>query len=136
MSVLGLATRGYYGGGSGSSDLDPPVITVISPTPGVAPGQPGGFPRNRVLANRTPVELMITDAAPGIRYICVTVLVDDKEEVVYRRGSFRGAHVIGSSQRTSGSDLFLTVKRFGGWPSGTALVFSLDALDQSGNLAT
>lgn len=124
-------------------DAAPPVITIISPTPGVAPGDPGGFPLNVTQAKATPVVVQISDLAPGIRYVCLTVkvattvdgLAASNEEVVYRRGQFRGLHIKGSTQRdVDETTIELTIKRQGGW-SGKYLLFAIDALDGSGNLA-
>lgn len=139
MSYLG----GYLGGGGGSSDSDAPTITIVSPTPGVAPGQPGGFPRNRQEALVTPIVLRVSDAAPGIAYIEVAVRfygsqeeldADENgvEETIYRRGNFRGKHT-SSSVEVDGTDLILTVFRAGGW-TGRFIKFSVDSLDSDGNL--
>lgn len=130
-----------YDDGVGASpppDGTPPTIEVISPTPGVAPGQPGGFPLNKREAQATPIVLRITDLAPGLAYLCVTVrFTDGSEEVVYRRGQFRGPHIAGSTQSLSldGTELTLSAKRRGGWPDVRYLVFAVDAIDGVGNVA-
>jgi len=129
---------------------DPPVVEIVSPSLGVPPGSPGGFPLNRHLAELTPIVLRIYDVSPGLQYTVVTVTIPEKidgktynkEEVVYRLSQFRGLHVDGSTQRTFTqtideelvSVLELTVRRAGGWPAVTQLKFSVDALDASGNL--
>lgn len=125
-------------------DAVPPVVTIISPTPGVAPGAPGGFPRRRADAILTPIVLRVGDAAPGLAYLNVTVrfygsaaeLAADQngvEEEVYRRGGFRGKHVHGSSAVPDGADLVLTVMRQGGW-LGRYIKFAVDPIDGAGNL--
>lgn len=135
---------------SGNVNPDPPVVVVVSPTPGAAPGTPGGFPASRKAAEVTPVVLRIYDVIPGIRLAVITVTVPRVvsgatymvEEVVYRNGQFRGIHVANSTQRTftqsiDGEDVTvveLSVRRAGGWPEVTSLKFSVDVVDQSGNL--
>jgi hypothetical protein len=140
----GLATDGIVGGGGGGDkDTTAPTITIVSPTPGVAPGQPGGFPRRRSDAIKTPIVLRVGDAAPGLMYLEIAVrfygsaddLAADRnpvEETVYRRGFFRGKH-INSSVEIDGTDLVLTVYRDGGW-LGKFIKFAVDPIDSDGNL--
>lgn len=132
------------------TDDSAPVVEIVSPSVGAQPGQPGGFPENRRLAEETPVVIRIYDVAPGLRYEIVTVTVPTKvsgstvnvEEVVYRLGSFRGRHIKNSTQRVftqviderEVSVLELSIRRAGGWPSVTQLKFSVDAVDETGNL--
>lgn len=146
MTGIGLATDGYYGGGGGAAkDTEAPVIEIVSPTPGVAPGEPGGFPRSRRQAIRTPIVLRVGDAAPGLLYLEIAVRfygseddldadVNGIEETIYRRGGFRGKHVLGSTAVPDGDDLILTVFRDGGW-SGRFIKFFVDPVDGDGNLA-
>lgn len=140
-----------YSAAGVTSDTTAPELIVVSPTPGATPGSVGGFPASRAVADLTPVVLKIYDVNPGLRYACVTlpadpVLVDGvtvtPEEVVYRRGQFRGRFVAGSTQRTYHEEIEeedtvvveLSIRRLGGWPRTPAsLIFSLDMVDQSGN---
>lgn len=116
-------------GGGGGGDTNPPTITVVSPTP------PNGFPADWTVAKDTPVVLQVTDPVPGVEYVAVTVVYDGtNEEVVYRRGSFRGAYAGLSSQTSIANGIELTVRRDGGWLPGT-MTFTADALDGDGNLA-
>lgn len=129
----------------GSADGNPPVITVISPTPGVSPGVAGGFPADPTAARSTPIVLTVTDLAPGLEYFVVTARLfannaaTPLEEVVYRRGSFRGPYVASSSSVGITGGVQLTVQRAGGWPAGASpeahITFAVDALDAAGNLA-
>lgn len=127
--------------GSGTGDTTPPTITVVSPTPGVAPGAPGGFPTDWAVARFTPIVLQITDAAPGNRYqgiVCRYAGADD-EIVVYRRGLFRGQFVARSTEVAITNGKQLSVLPVNGWPSSDVLndvVFEVDAVDQAGNLAS
>lgn len=128
-------------GNGGAADEVPPVLTVISPTPGVAAGAPGGFPADPTAAANTPIILRVTDVDPGNRYIVIiATLANGHEEVVYRRGAFRGGYVA-SIETAITYGVELTVSRAGGWPFnpspslGGTIVFVLDALDQAGNLA-
>lgn len=129
------------------SDTISPTITIISPTPGVAPGDPGGFPAREAEAKLTPIVLQITDLSPGLGYLAVIVrmYIDDEdenpvEEVVYRRNNFRGNYVKGSSRSTIANGVELSVMRAGGWPTTVVsgrrfIVFAVDAVDSDGNLA-
>jgi hypothetical protein len=126
--------------GGGSGDTTPPTITVISPTPGVAPGQPGGFPADWATARTTPIIVQITDVTPGNRYqavVCRLPGVVD-ELVVYRRGAFRGQFLGSSGETVIANGKQLSILPSTGWPSANALhgiTFELDALDAAGNLA-
>lgn len=124
-----------------SGDTTPPTITILSPTPGVAPGSPGGFPADWSIARTTPIVLRITDVTPGNRYQCVVVRYANSadEQTVYRRGAFRGAFAALSFETPNGSGKDLTVLPVGGWPSSDAIndvTFEIDALDAAGNLAS
>src|SRR5436190_1486285 len=97
---IGPASDGWYGGGTGGVDSTPPAVSVISPLPGVAAGEPGGFPRNYNAAKDTPIVMEITDLTSPIRYVMVAARFSDSdaEEVIYRRGQFRGLYITGSTQ--------------------------------------
>jgi hypothetical protein len=143
---------GYAAGvaAGGSSDESSPVVEMISPIPGAAPGSPGGFPADPTEAARTAVILRIYDFTPGVQYACVCVVIPeeidgslvDREDVVYRRGQFRGPYLQRSTQRvyTQSIDsadagvVELTIRRTGGWPTIENLRFRVDALDADGNL--
>jgi hypothetical protein len=121
-----------------------PTIEIVSPTPGVAPGEPGGFPASRRAAQRTPIVLRVTDVDPGVGYLEVAVRfygsaadleadVRGVEETVYRKGQFRGKHVGGSYVEVIDDGIELHVFRDGGW-SGRFIKFTVDPLDADGNL--
>lgn len=122
------------------ADVTPPTITLVSPA------APGGFPVDYATAKDTEIVLDITDLAPGNRYICLVARLGGgtappasiAEEVVYRRGAFRGAYLALSFSEAIANGIRLHCRRVGGWPgSGTVgdVTFELDALDQAGNLA-
>jgi hypothetical protein len=120
------------------ADVGAPSITVVSPTPGVTPGSPGGFPADVEAAAETAIVLDVVDSAPGNRLVIVTARFVSStgvlaEEVVYRRGQFRGNYIAGSTQAAIANGVRLTCKRDGGWPG--APTFAIDAVDQDGNLA-
>lgn len=122
-----------------STDPNPPVITIVSPTPGVAPGAVGGFPLDWQSARMTPIVFTVTDLTPGVRYICVVVRYNGSlvEETVYRRGQFRGNFAGTSAADPIANGLQFTVVPAGGWPSTDALNdvnFDVDAVDAAGNL--
>ena len=134
------------GDSSESGDTTPPSVSIVSPTPGVAIGEAGGFSKSYEVARATPIILEITDLSPGIRYLSVVARfyadAEDEnptEEVVYRRSNFRGLYVRGSSKAIIDDGLRLSIRRLGGWPSNSAgnvghIVFAIDAVDQNGNL--
>jgi hypothetical protein len=138
---------GYFGGGGsgGGTDGIPPTVSVVSPTPGVAPGAPGGFPRTISAARNTPIILDVTDV-DGVDYFVVTAkfygLTAEEsitEEVVYRRGLFRGPYIKLSNANPIVNGTRLSVRRDGGWPAkldGTIphIQFFVDALDSGGSL--
>lgn len=140
MSAGSIATRGYYGGSGSAADTTPPTITVVSPTPGVAPGDPGGFPADRALAELTPIVIEVSDVSPGVEYICIVAEYPGlPAEPVFRRGNFIAPY-LGSSYALSGATATMTVQRLGGWPRpsdptvSSYIKFSVDAIDASGNI--
>lgn len=125
----------YLGSTGGTGISSSPVIAVVSPTPGVAPGDPGGFPADFDAAAATPIVLDITDVAPGVQLalVCARFVGSDAEEVVYRAGGFRGNYITHSSQTVIANGIRLSCRRDGGWPSQP--VFSANVVDADGNLA-
>jgi hypothetical protein len=120
-------------GGAGA-----PVITAISPTPGVAPGDPGGFPDGRRTAIDTPIVISITDADPGLGYVLVTLRTfqdndtnGHTELIVYRDGNFREPFL----DSTQSGALTLSIVRDDGW-TGLFLEVSVYAVDTVGNTAS
>lgn len=130
--------------GAGSADTTPPTVLLISPL-AVAAGQPGGFSREYDVAKNTQVVLQVSDLAPGLQYAIVVVRFvgsDDSEteEVVYRRGQFRGRYRALSTQFDITNGVQLNIRRDGGWPANintnlvSRLAFNVDATDKAGNL--
>lgn len=122
--------------GGGGGDVTAPTIAIISPTPGVAPGAPGGFSADEATALQTPIVIRITDAG-GNRYQSIVMVRGGSETVVYRRGAFRGEFVARSFVVTS-TPLELSILPSAGWasmPSLNSVSFEVDAVDTSGNLA-
>ena len=118
-----------------------PIVTIISPTPGVDPGSPGGFPASYAAAAVTPIVLTVHGFALNMLYICISVrlLNGTLEEVVYRRGVFRGLYAANSTQFGIDLGVQLSVQRSGGWPGDDQLgdiIFAVDPIDQAGNLGT
>lgn len=124
----------YFGVTGGSGVTSNPTVTVVSPTPGVSPGDPGGFPAAPAAAAETPIVLDVTDATPGFGLVVVTATFDDvdAEEVVYLGGNFRGNYITGSSQVLIADGWRLSCRRDGGWPG--APTFRVRAMDVDGNL--
>lgn len=131
------------GGGGPAKDTTPPTIAVVSPTPGVVNGQPGGFSSDPAIARTTPIIIDITDATPGLLYVCIVCSypgsVDGIE--VYRRGAFRGSFFGSSSVAAIANGLRFTILPNGGWPDAldpatlTDIRWDVDAIDGDGNLA-
>ncbi len=132
MSALGIVTRGYFGGGSGTA-AEAPTITVISPTPGVTPGQPGGFSARWSIARLTPIVIDIDGDDLDLACIVARYPSDggELERVVYRRGALRPGFVINSAaEQVTATKLRLTVLPSLGWPSFTSIAeieFDVDA---------
>jgi hypothetical protein len=126
--------------GGGAVETTPPTITVVSPTPGVDPGAPGGFSSDWAIARLTPIIVRITDAGSGNRYQCLVCSYagDAIERTVYRRGAFRGEYFGPSTETAIANGIELSIIPVGGWPSSDAIAditWEIDALDQAGNLA-
>lgn len=124
---------------SGSGSASPPVVTLVSPLEGVVPGGSGGFSSDFSVAKRTPVILDVVD--PDLLYTLIIVRFESgDEEVIYRRGAFRGRYIAASSTAPVTDGTRFTMKRSGGWPSGadptvvSELVFGVDALDSFGGI--
>ncbi len=105
---------GVAAGDGGGGDTTAPTITIVSPTPGVAPGAPGGFPANYAAAKVTPVVLTVSDdQALGV--IVLTCKIDGVWHVVYD-GTWI-APFYGSAD-VDGLEVTFTIYRTGGWPAG------------------
>lgn len=116
---LGLATDGVYSGtATATDDTGPPMIAIISPTSGVAPGSPGGFAADFPTASTTPIVVQITDDT-GIDVALITELGSPDEVVVFRESNFRGRFTIGSTQVPIIGGAELQVKETGGWAAAT-----------------
>jgi hypothetical protein len=133
--------RGFMAGNitgalTNDGDTTAPTALIISPA---------AFSREYNVAKDTPVVLQVLDLAPGLQYAIVLVRFlgsDDSEteEVVYRRGQFRGRYRALSTQAVVANGVQLNVRRDGGWPANidtnrvSYLVFDVDATDKVGNL--
>jgi hypothetical protein len=88
--------------------------------------------------------IQLEDADPGIQYVYVGVRYTDEdgkqiEEAIYRRSSFRGMYVKGSTQSMIGGVLQLSMRRDGGWlelikGATTEFEFIADVIDGAGNV--
>lgn len=121
-------------------DEDPPTITGISPSPSVAPGQPGGFSLNAAVANETPVAFTVGDSAPGLRVVIVTCkLIDSAGRsagtfVVHDGTTFLDPFRRRSTRVVDGNDLEFSVLHDDGWVGAASFTFGVHAVDQAGNL--
>lgn len=81
MSALGLATRGYFGGGAGFAA---PVISDISPIDGeITPGEPGAFSASFRTARRTPITFHLAQITGG--EIAITIKYSNRLETYVAR---------------------------------------------------
>lgn len=111
----------------------PPVVTIVSPTPGVAPGAPGGFSVDWQTARMTPIVVDIT----GSTYQCAVLQYPGavNEATIYRDGAFRGEFAALSWSEIFGGALRLHVLPATGWASSDVLndvQITIDALDATG----
>lgn len=142
VSAAGTPEASTFNITIGGGDANAPTITIVSPTPGVPPGQPGGFPADWETARDTPIVVEIADAAPGLAYACVVARFPGAphEIVVYRRGAFRAGFATRSWSESLGNTLRLHCLPDGWWPVAGPeeledITFALDAIDGAGNLA-
>lgn len=124
--------------GGGGGDTTPPVVTIISPAVGPI-GTPGGFSSNWNVARMTPLIIEIKDLSPGLLYQCLVIrYVGSPEQVVYRRGAFRGDFLAYGSATAITDGVRLSILPATGWPTPEAIntiALELDAVDADGNLA-
>jgi hypothetical protein len=120
-----------------ASDTDAPTIVAISPTPGIAPGQPGGFPADPDLARVTPIIIELADAN-GLAYIGVFARFggsDGPRTPIFRRGAYEAGYSIFSSIEIVDEETTrLHVLADAGWQT-TEIEFVVDAVDNGGNVS-
>jgi hypothetical protein len=113
----------------------PPVITFVSPTPNVTPGDPGGMPSSFRDAAATPIVVNI--ALSGSTTLALALIsvrfLDGTYEIAYRAGFFSSLY--GADSYLDGTTFHL--HRVGGWPGGAleigaAIEVFVDTLDSSG----
>jgi hypothetical protein len=121
---------------SGAPDVASPTITVISPTPGADPGDPGGFPAEYAEAKDTPIVLELQDAGGAIAYVAVFARFGGAAERVpiFRRGAFEPGYSLHSSiEEIDEETVRLHVRADNGWHS-TSIAFDVDVIDTGGNV--
>jgi hypothetical protein len=121
------------------SDAVAPTITSIVPTPGIQPGEAGGFPADWREARETPITLHVGDAAPGLRFVGLwgqiipgedrpTFVIHDGNSFLWPFDSDVAARVV------AGDGYDYTILPRGGWPKGSDPTFTVKAIDQAGNM--
>ncbi len=108
----------------------PPTVTIIGPTPGVAPGTPGGFSADWATARETPIVVEITDAIYELISVQYPGVGD--ETVVYRDGAFRGSYAARSTEAAITGGKRFSILPVSGWPSSDALndvTFNVDPVE-------
>ena len=143
MALLGPLMPDYAdgvaAGGGGGGDVTPPTITIVSPTPGVDPGDPGGFPLSASAARATPIVLQVTDAG-GLATIAIAQVFRNAAAVivgmatVFWRGAFVAPYTGTAEVITNGFEL--TVSYVGGWPTASSIEFDIMPVDDGGNLGS
>lgn len=133
--TLALVTRGVLGGGSVADSTDP-SIENMTPTPGVAPGEPGGFPADYATAKFTPIEFDLVDVAPGLATFVIWCQfpLEDDAIVVHDGVSFRGQWSARSTIEAIANGYHLSVLPSSGWPPGEIPDFTVRAVDAAGNV--
>lgn len=126
-------------------DPSAPTLTIVSPTPGVDPGQPGGFPIDARLAAGTEIVLRLTDTTSGgtpagiaLATVRATFAALAEPEPVYDRGQFVGLYIKNSYQVAITNGVELHVRREDGWPASKGVLgdiqFDVNIVDKAGNL--
>lgn len=109
-----------------AGDATPPTITLISPA------TEGDLPGTFSQARYADIVFEVSDVDPGLRSVIVTFLYASgaREEVVYRRGSFRRGW--SGQVDVVGQIWTFTVRApAGGWPG--PFTIGVDAVDAAGN---
>lgn len=131
--TAGLVTRGLVGGSA--VDATAPTISNMTPSPSVAPGDPGGFPADYRAARTTPIEFDVTDVTPGIALIIVWVKFSNRTDtlVVFDGVSLLWPFDLSTVTPITNGYHFAVLPR-GGWPSDCTVSFHARAIDQAGNI--
>ncbi len=129
---------GYFGAYFGGTIVDgnPPTIANMTPTPGVAPGDPGGFPATYGAARLTPIEFDLVDVDPGLATFIVwcQFAIDDEALIVHDGVAFRGRFAARSEITAIADGWHLSVLPENGWPPGEIPDFTVRAVDAAGNV--
>ncbi len=145
MSGIGISTEGFVGGGGGGgSDITPPVLTVVSPTPNTVPGSVGAFAADYATASVTPIVLTATDPDGLVNILFLQVIarfLDGTTEAVYGADGFASGYTAGSSTSFPTNGIGLSIRRDRGWPAAPttgalAVTFVIDVIDFGGNLTS
>lgn len=92
-------------------------VTAVSPAPGVAPGEIGGFSVDFASARNVAITIDVTGDTSLLQPLMIARF-DDDEEVVFRRGQF-GTHYNGQSMVVGiPRGIRFIIRRTGGWRSG------------------
>lgn len=102
----------------GAADIDPPTISVVSPTP-------DGPIR--------PLEAFVIDITDpeGISLSVITCQMGGVHEVVWLRNAFSDDYLAGSSREAITDGWRYTIRRDGGWVASPT--FNVEAVDLGGN---
>jgi hypothetical protein len=128
-SSTAVALRALWEPAPEEPDAVAPTVTLVSPSAA------GDLAVTYEQALFAPVVFDVTDAAPGLRSVIVTLLFDDtadgpNELVIYRRGSIRRGFTGTVSAITNGYRVTINAPTRG-WPGPFTL--GVDLVDQAGN---
>lgn len=114
--------------GGGAPDTTPPVVTVISPTPGLIPG-------NIRQAANTPLVIDVTDIAPGVAFLRVRIryALLGMQCTLHNGTTFELGYQQNSTKVVIPNGFRFTLLPDDGWLSGFTL--EVDAIDGAGNIA-
>jgi hypothetical protein len=123
-------------GGGAAADVTDPVISNMTPTPGVDPGDPGGFPASYAEAKWTPIEFDLTDVTPGLATFTVWCQFpgDDDVILVHDGANYRGRFAARSEINAIANGYHLSVLPSSGWIPGVIPDFTVRAVDAAGNV--
>lgn len=139
MGGSSFTTKGLVEDSSPGGVGPVPTITFITPTPGIAPGDPGGMPSSLQAATDTPILVDVTPETPATLLLVVISarFLDGTIEVAYRGGFFTPLYAANSY--LDGTTFH--IRRTDGWPGGNgtssaAIEMFVDAIDSTGAYAS
>lgn len=126
---MGVSGWGVQAWGADSDSDNPPLITIVSPTPGLIPG-------SFAQAATTPLIFDVTDVTPDLQDVLLWISFDGgaNAEVVHDHTAFFARYSGGSTRVPIVNGYRYSLLREGGWPSDLdAIQLTVKAYDSAGN---